>query len=47
MSQLLSTANIITSIPGAYPSVSVQSSPVGLGASGVILIMGEADGGPS
>lgn len=45
MAQRVVTDTINTNIPGAYPSVSVKSNPVGLGASGNIVIMGEADGG--
>lgn len=47
MSQRLTTSFVSTSIPGAYPSVTVKSNPVGLGASGIVVIMGEAEGGPS
>lgn len=34
-------------IPNAYSKYTVQSSPTGLATSGVIMIVGEADGGPS
>lgn len=47
MSQRLVTPFINTNIPGAYPNITVQSSPVGLGQSGIVVIIGEADGGPS
>ena len=47
MSLRVVTPFINTNIPGAYPVVIVQSQPVGLGLSGVLVIMGEADGGPS
>jgi hypothetical protein len=47
MAQRLVTSFVNTVIPGAYPNVNVISQPVGLGASGVLVIMGEADGGPS
>jgi len=47
MAQRLVTANVNTVIPGAYPTVTVTSQPVGLGASGILVIMGEADGGNS
>jgi hypothetical protein len=47
MSLRLTTPWISTNIPGAYPNVSVQSSPSALGQSGIIVIMGEADGGDS
>lgn len=46
MSLRLITPFINTNIPGAYPNVIVQSQPVGLTSSGVIVIMGEAEGGP-
>ena len=47
MSLRLTTSFINTSVPGAYANVVVQSQPVGVGASGIIILMGEADGGPS
>lgn len=47
MSQRVVTDFINTNIPGAYPDVIVQSNPVGLGASGIVVIIGEADGGDS
>ncbi len=47
MSQRVVTSFINTNIPGAYPNVTVKSQPVGLGASGILVIIGEADGGPS
>lgn len=47
MSQRVVTDTINTNIPGAYPSISVKSNPVGLGASGNVVIVGEADGGDS
>jgi hypothetical protein len=47
MSQRLVTANVNSNIPDAYPTISVISQPVGLGSSGIVVIMGEADGGPS
>lgn len=47
MSQRLVTSFVNTNIPGAYPNVTVKSNPVGLGASGNIVIIGEADGGDS
>jgi hypothetical protein len=46
MSLRLVTPYVNTNIPGAYPNVVVQSQPVGLGNSGIVVIMGEADGGP-
>jgi hypothetical protein len=47
MSLRVVTSFINTNIPGAYPNVTVQSQPVGLGSSGVVVIFGEAAGGPS
>jgi hypothetical protein len=47
MSQRLVTPFINTNIPGAYPNVTVISQPIGIGASGIVVIMGEADGGNS
>jgi hypothetical protein len=47
MAQRVVTDFVNTNIPGAYPSVKVKSSPTGLGASGNIVIIGEADGGES
>ena len=47
MAQRVVTDTINTNIPGAYPSVTVKSNPVGLGASGNIVIMGEAEAGDS
>jgi hypothetical protein len=45
MSQRLATSFINTNIPGAYPNIVVQSQPVGIGSSGNVVIIGEADGG--
>lgn len=45
MSQRVVTSTLNTNIPGAYPSITVQSQPVGLGNTGNIAIVGEADGG--
>lgn len=47
MSLRLVTPFINTNIPDSYPNIVVQSLPVGLGASGIVVIMGEADQGPS
>lgn len=47
MAQRLSNSFINTSVPGAYPNVSVISTAAGVGASGIIAIIGEADGGNS
>jgi hypothetical protein len=47
MAQRLVTSFINTNVPGAYPSVTVKSNPVGLGSSGIVVIIGEADGGDS
>jgi hypothetical protein len=43
----LTTSFINTVIPGAYFEQHVRSTPVGIGATGVIAIIGEADGGES
>lgn len=45
MSQRLVTSFINTNVPGSYPNIVVQSQPVGLGSSGNVVIIGEADGG--
>jgi hypothetical protein len=45
MSQREVTSFLNTNIPGAYPEITVQSQPVGLGSSGNVVIFGEADGG--
>ena len=45
MSLKLSTSFVQTNIPGAYINTKVASTPVGLGTSGNIVIIGEADGG--
>jgi hypothetical protein len=47
MAQRLTTSAINTNIPSAYPFINVISSPVGVSSSGVLVIFGEADGGPS
>jgi len=47
MSQRLSTTFVNTNVPGAYVNYSVISQPVGISSSGIVVIMGEADGGPS
>jgi hypothetical protein len=47
MSQRLVTSQINTNIPDAYPFITVQSVPSNLGASGILVIFGEADGGDS
>lgn len=47
MSQRVVTSFVNTNIPGAYADVNVKSNPVGLAASGNIVIIGEADGGDS
>jgi hypothetical protein len=47
MSQRVVTSFVNTNVPGAYPNVTVKSNPVGLGASGNVVIIGEADGGDS
>jgi hypothetical protein len=47
MAQTLTTSFINTAVPGAFNEVIVKSDPVGVAASGVIAIIGEADGGDS
>lgn len=46
MAQFLNTPWISTPVPGAYVNTTVISNASGLATSGVILIMGEAAGGP-
>src|SRR5271165_3913174 len=46
MAQFLNTPWISTPVPGAYVQTSVISGQSGLASSGVVLIMGEAAGGP-
>jgi hypothetical protein len=45
MSLRLATSFVNTNVPGAYVDVRVKSTPVGVGASGNIAIIGEAAGG--
>lgn len=45
MAQRVVTSFLNTNIPGAYPNINVKSQPVGLGSTGNIVIIGEADGG--
>jgi hypothetical protein len=45
MAQRLSTSFVNTNIPGAYPEVTVKSTPTGIGSVGDVIIIGEADGG--
>jgi hypothetical protein len=47
MAQFLNTPWISTPIPGAYVNTTVISTASGLASSGVVLIMGEAAGGPN
>lgn len=47
MSQRITTPWLNTNIPGAYVNTTVISNASGLASSGVVLIMGEADGGPA
>lgn len=47
MAQTLTTSFITTSVPGSYAETLVKSDPVGVAASGIIAIIGEADGGES
>lgn len=46
MSQRIVTPWLNTNVPGAYVNTTVISSASGLATSGVVLIMGEAAGGP-
>ncbi len=46
MSQRIVTPWLNTNIPGAYTNTTVISGASGLATSGVVVIMGEADGGP-
>lgn len=46
MAQFLNTPWISTPVPGAYVNTTVISNASGLASSGVVLIMGEAAGGP-
>lgn len=43
----LTTSYVSTVVPGAYFEQNVRSTPVGIGATGVIAIIGEAEGGES
>lgn len=45
MSLRVATSFVNTNVPGSYIDVRVKSTPVGVGASGNIAIIGEADGG--
>lgn len=45
MALRLATSFVNTNVPGAYIDVRVKSTPVGVGASGNIAIIGEASGG--
>lgn len=47
MSQRLVTSFVNTNVPNSYFEINVKSQPVGLGSSGVVVIIGEADGGDS
>jgi hypothetical protein len=47
MAQRVVTSFVNTNIPGSYIEAKVKSSPVGLGASGNVVIIGEAEGGDS
>jgi hypothetical protein len=47
MAQYLTTSQITTNIPQAYPFINVISTPTGVTSSGILVIFGEADGGPS
>ena len=45
MAQRLDESFVSTNIPGAYAETLVKSTPVGVTSSGIIAIIGEADGG--
>jgi hypothetical protein len=47
MSQRLSTTFVNTNIPGTYVNYTVSNQPTGVSSSGIVVLMGEADGGPS
>jgi len=47
MSLRLATSFVNTNVPGSYIDVRVKSTPVGVGASGNIALIGEAAGGES
>jgi hypothetical protein len=47
MAQRLNTTFVNTVIPGAYVNYNVVSQPVGVASSGIVVLLGEADGGPS
>lgn len=47
MAEILTTSFVTTAVPGAYSQTIVKSDPVGVAGSGVIAIIGEADGGES
>jgi len=47
MSLRVVTPFVNTNIPDSYPNITVQSNPVGLGSSGIVVLIGEADGGDS
>jgi len=47
MSQRLVTPYVNTNIPGTYVNYVVLTQPTGVSSSGIAVIMGEADGGPS
>lgn len=47
MSQRLQTPQVSTNIPGTYVSYAVLTQPTGVSSSGIAVIMGEANGGPS
>jgi len=44
-SYVTATGSTLT-IPGAYPSIAVQTANSGLSANGVVMLVGEADAGP-
>lgn len=47
MAQRISNSFINTNVPNSYFTANVKSSPIGVGTSGNVGIVGEADGGPA
>lgn len=47
MSQRLVTPYVNTNVPGTYVNYQVLTQPTGVSSSGIAVIMGEANGGPS
>src|SRR5208282_4997095 len=47
MSQRLVTPYVNTNVPGTYVNYVVLTQPTGVSSSGIAVLMGEANGGPS